>query len=85
METNEARQLIVDVLGQVAPEIDVAQIDPDEELQVECDLDSMDFLNLVEGVSSAVHHDIPERDYPQLATLNSFSSYVAALDSTRPG
>lgn len=78
MDDAQARELITQVLGRIAPEIDAGDIDPDAELQVECDLDSMDFLSLVEGVASAVGRDIPERDYPQLATLNGFAAYVTA-------
>jgi acyl carrier protein len=76
MTHDEARQMIVSVLGRVAPEIDPNGIDPDEELGADLDLDSMDFLNLVEGVAAAAHIDIPERDYPELLTLGSFTAYV---------
>jgi acyl carrier protein len=79
MTDDEARRVILDVLARIAPEIDPATIDPEVELGDELDLDSMDFLNLVEGVSAAVQRDIPEHDYPSLATLASFTAYVAAL------
>jgi acyl carrier protein len=75
---DDARALVVRALSRIAPELDPATIDPDAELQDELDLDSMDFLNLVTAVSEAIHVEIPERDYPQLATLEGFTSYVAA-------
>jgi acyl carrier protein len=78
MEMNEAREVVVGVLGRIAPEIDPATIDPQDELQVQCDLDSMDFLTLVEGVSTVVGRDIPERDYPQLMSLQSFAEYLSS-------
>jgi acyl carrier protein len=77
MDETRARTIIADALGQVAPEVDPSTIDPDAELQLEYDLDSMDFLNLVERVSSAIGRDIPEHDYPQLITLSQFAAYVA--------
>jgi acyl carrier protein len=77
MTPNEARALIVDALGAVAPEIDASTIDPHEDLSVEADLDSIDFLAVVTRVSEAIGRDIPERDYPQLASLDGFAEYIS--------
>lgn len=77
MDRTAARIVIAEVLSGIAPEIDISTVDPDEELQVECDLDSLDYLNLVEGVSKAVGYDIPERDYPSITTLDDFAGYLA--------
>jgi acyl carrier protein len=76
MDLTEAHQTIADAVAQVAPEVDLASIDPDTELQFEADLDSMDFLNVVAGVSQRVGHDIPEHDFSRLATLNGFAAYL---------
>jgi acyl carrier protein len=77
MDRTAARTVITDVLSGIAPEIDVSTADPAEELQVEFDLDSLDYLNLVEGVSKVVGFDIPERDYPSITTLDDFAGYLA--------
>jgi acyl carrier protein len=82
MTSDEARSVIVAVLARVAPELDPASIDPNAEIGTDLDLDSMDFLNLVEGVAVEVHRDIAERDYPQLTTLASFAEYLADADTT---
>ena len=37
----------------------------------------MDFLNLVTAVHDETGIDIPERDYPQLGSLDGFADYVA--------
>lgn len=76
LTTEQATETVLAALGRVAPEIDLQAVDPDEDLTSGYDLDSMDFLTLVENVCAAVHHDIPERDYPQLATLASFAAYL---------
>ena len=78
MTPDDARKLVEHELAQVAPEIDPATIDPHEPLQADLDIDSIDFLNLVEGVAGAIGRDIPESDYAQLATLQGFIDYVAA-------
>jgi acyl carrier protein len=79
---DEAKQIIVTAIARVAPEIDPSTIDPSGELQLEADLDSMDFLHLIETVSLAVGHDIAERDYPQLSTLDAFADYLVQQSVT---
>ena len=78
--TYHATTIITGVLHRIAPEIDPATLDPDEDLTAACDLDSMDFLSLVEGVSTLVHRDIPERDYPRITSMAAFASYLAELE-----
>lgn len=78
MNTEEARQLIRDTLHQVAPEAELEEVMPGETLQEALDLDSIDFLNFVTGLNEATGIEIPERDYPQLATLEGCISYLVA-------
>jgi acyl carrier protein len=86
VNTDEAREVLAQVLGQIAPEIDVASVAPDAELQTELDLDSMDFLNLVSGIHEMTGVDVPERDYPLLQSLDGCARYLVDHSSgTRPG
>ncbi|HVA76115.1 MAG TPA: phosphopantetheine-binding protein [Acidimicrobiales bacterium] len=78
MNTDEARTLISETLRQVAPEADLAQVMSGETLQEALDLDSIDFLNFVTGLNEATSIEIPERDYPQLSTLEGCVSYLVA-------
>lgn len=78
MDDAQARQVIAGALHGIAPEADLDTVDPDEALQEELDLDSMDFLNLVTAVYEATGVEIPERDYPEVATLGGFVRYLAA-------
>lgn len=71
-----ARELIAAVLGRIAPEIDLADVDPDADLRDETDLDSMDFLNLVTGIHERTGIEIPEADYPRLDTLADAIAYL---------
>jgi acyl carrier protein len=72
----EARQTIATAFSLVAPDIDLDDVDPGAELRVETDLDSMDFLELIEVISTRIGRDIPERDYPRTATLDDFADYL---------
>jgi acyl carrier protein len=78
MERTEATRIIVSVLSGIAPEIDPLSVDPAADLRFEFDLDSMDFMSLVEGVSKDAGVEIPERDYAVLGSLDSFTDYVVA-------
>lgn len=78
MTEAEALAAMLRSLGDVAPEVDATALDPDVLLQDQIDLDSMDFLSLVVGVNESTGIDIPERDYPRLATLASGAAYLAA-------
>ena len=45
----------------------------------------MDFLNLVTALHDETGIDVPERDYPQLASVDGFVAYVtAATEATAP-
>jgi len=70
------RQTILDALSSVAPEADLASLDPKAALRETLDLDSMDFLNFVIALHKALGTDVPERDYAKLATLESCVEYL---------
>lgn len=78
MKPDDARALLARLLHGIAPEVDLADADPDDLLQDEFDLDSMDFLNLVTALHDQTGIDVPERDYPQLASVGGFVAYLAA-------
>jgi acyl carrier protein len=77
MTDAEIKATVLRVLGEIAPEADVAHIDPDANLRDQLDLDSMDVLNIMIALHEALHVDIPETDYPKLATLNGAIAYLA--------
>ncbi|MFN8184084.1 MAG: acyl carrier protein [Candidatus Nanopelagicales bacterium] len=78
MNETAARDVVIAALTDVAPEIDPDTLDPDMSLRNGADLDSMDFLAYVSGVSEAIDADIPEDDYPQLDTVNAAIAYLAS-------
>jgi acyl carrier protein len=73
---NEITAVLIDELGRIAPEIDASRLDPNAELRDEIDIDSMDFLNLVTALSERLEIDIPEIDYPKLATFGQAVDYL---------
>jgi acyl carrier protein len=79
---NDVRAAVVEALGRIAPEVDSASIDPVRSLRDELDLDSMDFLNLVQSLHRRLGVDIPEADYAQLQTLDGAVAYLTAKMAT---
>lgn len=76
MNDHRLRQLVCATLAQIAPEADIDALETDVDLREQLDIDSMDFLNFVIGLNEATGVDIPERDYPQLATLDGCIEYL---------
>lgn len=78
MTSPDIRTVVREELNNIAPEVDMATLDPAADLREALDIDSMDFLNFI----SAIHHrlgiDIPERDYPKLITFTGAVDYLKA-------
>ena len=81
MTKDEANALLADALHEIAPEVDVGAVDRDLPLQEVADLDSISFMALVTAIHERTGIQIPVKDYPKLATMNSFVTY---LMSARP-
>jgi acyl carrier protein len=77
MTEAELRQTILDALGDIAPEADLSALPPGKDIREELDIDSMDFLNFVIALHEKLGVDIPEADYPQLATLDGAIAYLS--------
>ncbi|MFI4974934.1 MAG: acyl carrier protein [Caulobacterales bacterium] len=76
MTPSDIRAVFKDELGRIAPEVDLEAIDPAADLREQTDIDSMDFLNLVTALHVRLGLEIPEADYPKLATLESALRYL---------
>ena len=77
MNPADIRQLAADVLAGIAPEADLGAVADHEDLREALDLDSMDFLNFIIGLSQGSGVPIPESDYPKLFTLQGLVTYLS--------
>lgn len=79
MTRDDIKDLILEIIEDIDDEADFDSLDPDQPLRDQLDLDSMDFLDIVMELRKRHQLQIPEEDYPHLATLNSCTSYLEPL------
>ena len=79
MNDLDIRKVVQEELNNLAPEVDLATIDPAEDLREALDIDSIDFLNFITAIHHRLGVDIPELDYPKLITLDGAVAYLAAM------
>lgn len=77
MNDSETRAAILASLQEVAPEASLEALSATTPFRDQLDIDSMDFLNIVIGIHERTGIDVPERDYPLLATLESAVAYLS--------
>ncbi len=76
MTREEIKDVILEIIADIDEEADLAQLDADAPLRDQLDLDSMDFLDIVMELRKRYKMQIPEEEYPQLATLTSCVNYL---------
>lgn len=76
MNEQQAREAFLAALAEVAPEADPAAIDPQRDLGEQLEIDSIDFLNLIVALAGRTGIEVPERDYPQLRTVDGAVGYL---------
>ena len=78
MSEAELKAAVLEALGSVAPEMVEADLDPKASFREQLDIDSMDFLNFVIALHDSLGIDIPEPDYPRVASLDGAVAYLTA-------
>jgi len=78
MTESEIREAVFKVLRKIAPEANLHTLDPNQNLREALDIDSFDYLQFMIGLHETLAVDIPESDYPQLATLAGILRYLSA-------
>lgn len=75
----EIKQAILDILSDITPDEDLSDLKEDVPFREQLDLDSMDFLDIVMELRKRYRVQIPEQDYPQLASMTSTVTYLTPL------
>lgn len=74
---DEIRQALIDSILAVAPEADFDAVRPDRPVRDQIDIDSFDFLTILENLHERLGVDVPEADYAKMITLDGSVAYLA--------
>ena len=70
------RSVALRIIGRIAPEASVEEIEPRRRLRDQLQFDSVDFLNFALALEKELNIRIPEFDYPMLGTLDGCIEYL---------
>ena len=76
MTKDECKKVVLDIIADIAPDEDLTNVRPDVRLRDQLQLDSMDFLDIVMELRKRHGIEVPEKDYQQLASLDSSAEYL---------
>jgi len=76
MTEDQVKQIVIDIIEEIAPDEDTSNIDHAVALRDQLDLDSMDFLDIVMELRKQHNIEVPEADYPELVSLESCANYL---------
>ena len=76
MTKDQCKQVVIDIISDIAPDEDLSNLKPDVRLRDQLQLDSMDFLDIVMELRKRHGIEVPEADYIQLASLDSCAEYL---------
>jgi acyl carrier protein len=76
MSRDEVRKALIDSILSVAPEADFSQLRPDRPVRGQLDIDSFDFLTILENLHSKIGINVPESDYGKMMTLDGSVDYL---------
>lgn len=79
MTRDDIRDEILDILGDIAPDEDLSDLNDEQSFREQMELDSMDFLDIVMELRKRHRVQIPEDDYVELASMNSTVNYLEPL------
>lgn len=76
MTPAQIRDEIIDILSDISPDDDLGDLNDAQSFREQLELDSMDFLDIVMELRKRHRIQIPEEDYPRLASMSSTVEYL---------
>lgn len=76
MQRPEIRTAIIDILSDISPDEDYANLKDDISFREQLSMDSMDMLDIVLELRKRYKIQIPEEDYSNLDSMNSTLDYL---------
>ncbi len=79
MTAAEIKEAVAEILADIAPDEDLSDLKEDVAFRDQLEMDSMDFLDIIMELRKRYRVQIPEEDYPELASMTSTVTYLAPL------
>jgi acyl carrier protein len=76
MTAAEINKAVLEILADIAPDEDLSNLKEDVPFREQLEMDSMDFLDIVMELRKRYRIQIPEEDYPELASMASTVKYL---------
>ncbi|MFD8033928.1 acyl carrier protein [Streptomyces sp. NPDC048231] len=80
----EALSVIKESITRIIPDADFTLVEPDDKFRDVLELDSLDFLSLIELLSARTGVQIDGEDYWQLTTLSDAARFLIDRTTGRP-
>ena len=75
MTKEDIKNTIIEKIIEIAPDIEVSDIEPNENIQRSLEIDSFDFLKLLTALNEQLGVEVPEADYSKVDTLEHMADY----------
>jgi acyl carrier protein len=79
MTHDEIREVVLDILADIAPDEDLSELKDDLPFREQLELDSMDFLDIVMELRKKYRVQVPEDDYVELRSMSTTVAYLEPL------
>ena len=76
MTRDDIKDVILEIIQDIDEDAEIGNLKAEVPLRDQLDLDSMDFLDIVMELRKRYQLQIPEADYPELASLESCVNYL---------
>ena len=76
MNETEIKQIIFQLLKQIAPDTEPEQLQPDDNIRQKLEIDSFDALRFIVELDEKLGVETPEQDYGKIVTLKSLLNYI---------
>ena len=76
MDRDQLARRVLELLTEIAPDVDPATVIPGIDYRDQFDFDSMDTLNFAIALNRELGVDVPEAEYAQLASLDKCVAYL---------
>ena len=76
MDRDQLARRVLELLTEIAPDVDPATVIPGIDYRDQFDFDSMDTLNFAIALNRKLGVEVPEAEYAQLASLDKCVAYL---------